>query len=569
MDGTAPAPGHDSRQVDWLKHERDRFVAFAFCSADLLVEVDTSMSIVFAAGASGALLGARPETLVGTPLIELIDPGDGPMVSEMVWAMREGTRVGPATFRLRSEGAERKSCRMSGYRLPDLPGAYFFAIREPQAAGSVADESERDPETGLLESDTFTRLASERLQRARSTGEDLNMTLLHLPEIDTLWSKLDEEAAGSLAQTLGACLRVSAGSEQIAGRFDDENFGIVHGSDVDIDAVQSRMQAHIKKADPDGIGVPVSTGTVSGAVFEGNDADAVKALAHTINQFCQTSGAELTTENFSSTVERLAQDSSKRLATFRSLVSSQNFEAAFHPIVNIQDMRIQHYEALVRFGGEVEASPYELIEFAENAGLIANFDLAMARKVLMFLRDMLKRHEFFEVSVNISGRSIGDPGFRSALRDMLKEFGDVRRQLMMEITESFRIDDLMVVNNFVQEMRAAGHTVCLDDFGAGSSAMGYISAIDVDVVKIDGEYIAEALRSQKQLTLLRHIAAMCTELGIATVAERVEHSSTLDTLRRCGIGFAQGFLFGRPNRNIMSFGEKRRGDPSRHITILG
>ena len=557
------------RQVAWLKQDRDRYVAFAFCSADVLVETDTELRIVYATGASGVMFGTRPEDLIGAHLPDLVDDADVSMFKELTWAMHMGSRVGPANFRFRVGGDRTRACSVSGYRLEDLPGSFFFALREPQAVEEAAKEIGRDVETGLLERETFTRLATEKLKDARDGGKGLNLTLVHVPAMHDLWSRLDQDAAGNLAKTLGACMRLGAGSEEIAGRFDDERFGFLHGADVDVDAIQARMEEHLRTADPEGVGTAISAGTVPSDVFETDDADAVKALAHTINQFCQTSASELTAENASATVERLAKASSERLATFRTIVSSLSFKAAFHPIVNIQDMRINHYEALVRFDGAKDASPYELIEFAENAGLIPDFDIAMCRKVLAFLRQSLQHHEEFHVSVNVSGRSISDPTFRGTLRELLKEFADVRRQLMIEITESFRIVELDIVNNFIQEMRAAGHLVCLDDFGAGSSAMSYLSAMDVDIVKIDGAYIVEALGSEKQFTLLRHVAAMCKELGIETVAERVEHGSTLDMLRRCGIGYAQGFLFGMPNTDIYTFGEKRLGDPARHIMILG
>ena len=56
----------DPALVDSLRRERDRFVALAFCAADILIEVDTEASITYAAGASKALIGAQPEALVGT-----------------------------------------------------------------------------------------------------------------------------------------------------------------------------------------------------------------------------------------------------------------------------------------------------------------------------------------------------------------------------------------------------------------------------------------------------------------------------------------------------------------------
>lgn len=573
-----------SRATASLRAERDRFVAFAFCAADVLVEVDGDMTIVYAAGASAALLGGSSEEVTGTKFTALVDAHDIPMVDEFVWSLRQGRRVAPVAIKLRGRTSQGMHCSLAGYHLPEVASAFFFAIRissAPAFAGGGAARGDARGDTrsdargdargdaggGLLEKDNFAQRVSERLQRAREGGEDLKLTLLQMQKMDELWARLDDDAAEALSRTIGACLRMGAGPEEIAGRFDDQNYGFLHSSDADIDAIQSRIESHLKSADPEGQGVEVLAGTVTGALLESDDASAVKALVHTINEFCQSSAQQLTTVNASATVERLAKESSHRLSTLRSIVSSQDFYAAFHPVVNVLDMRIHHYEALARFGGECEISPQELIQFAENAGLIGEFDLAMCRKTMVTLRELKAEGEPFRVSVNFSGDSLGSPGFRGNLRDLLKEFSDVRAQVLIEITDSYRIPDLSLVNSFFLEMRGAGLKVCLDDFGAESGALSHLTALDVDLVKIDGKYIAGAHKSDKQRTLLRHIAQMCKDLGIETIAKRVQHGNTLAMLRSCGIGYAQGFLFGRPHADIRSFGVKRLGDPSRHIVI--
>lgn len=566
MDGAIHADGGHSSTTASLRAERDRFVAFAFCAADVLVEVNDEMNIVYVAGASAALPGGQSGQITGTKLTGLIDEPDIPLVDEFVWSLRQGRRVAPIAVRLRGRASLTTPCSLAGYHLPEVSNAFFFAIRiSSQRAGDDAARS--DGRGGLLETDKFAQRVTERLQRAREGGEDLKLTLLHMRQMDELWMRLDDDAADALSRTIGACLRLGSGPEEIAGRFDDRNYGFLHSADADVDAIQGRIESHLKSADPEGQGVEILTGTVTGALLDSEDASAIKALVHTISEFCQTSAQQLTTANASATVERLAKASAERLSTIRSIVSSRDFDAAFHPIVNIMDMRIHHYEALARFGSDSDVSPQDLIEFAENAGLICDFDLAMCHKTLVKLRELNAEGELFIVSVNFSGDSIGNPVFRGDLRTVLKEFADVRAQIVIEITDSYRIPDISLVQNFIFEMRGAGHKVCLDDFGAESAALSHLTALDVDLVKLDGQYIDGAHQSEKQRMLLRHIAAMCKELGIETIAKRVQRGTTLALLRSCGIAYAQGYLFGRPHSDIRSFGVKRLGDPSRHIVI--
>ncbi len=99
----------------------------------------------------------------------------------------------------------------------------------------------------------------------------------------------------------------------------------------------------------------------------------------------------------------------------------------------------------------------------------------------------------------------------------------------------------------------------LDDFGAGATAFWYLRALDVDIVKIDGAYIHEAMHSVTRGSLLKAMAGFCRDLGIGVVAESVETEETVDFLRHCRVPFGQGYLFGKPSLKFDTI------DPTRAI----
>jgi EAL domain-containing protein (putative c-di-GMP-specific phosphodiesterase class I) len=113
------------------------------------------------------------------------------------------------------------------------------------------------------------------------------------------------------------------------------------------------------------------------------------------------------------------------------------------------------------------------------------------------------------------------------------------------------------VSHVVRGLRDAGHKVCLDDFGAGASAFHYLRALEVDVVKIDGVYVRDALKTGKGQAFLKAMTGLCNDLGIATVAEMVESTNALAFLRACGVAYGQGYLFGRPSEDIRDFSRPR------------
>lgn len=543
--------------IETLKRERDRFVALAFCAADVLFEVDQSHTITYAAGATKALTDLEPQEAIGRKFIDLIQPAERGYVSERLAHLGSANRLEPMMLRLQGPKGPTPRMMLTGYHLPDLPGSFFFALRLTGKDESIGDEDDprRDRETGLLNKDAFAEAASQKIREAESEGIDLKITLLRLNDLGELRTRMDEEAGRELMRTLGACL--SGPDADPAGRFDDENYGVLHRDGFDVGAVQKRIEGHIRAADPDGIGIKVATTTAAADLRDVDPQDAIKALLYTINQYCEDPSSEPAIRSLSANLDALVADASSKMISFREMVSADNFDAVFQPIVDINTGKIHHYEVLARFAGGLDRSPYELITFAENMGLICDFDFAMFRKVLEMLHDWRRKGRVYQLAVNLSGRSLGNKPFLDALVDLLGKHSELSSQLLIEITESARIHDLEHANKVIQTLRRAGHKVCLDDFGAGSAALKYLHALDIDIVKIDGAYIQSAHQDRKLRAFLKAIGGLCSELDIETIAEMVEEPETVNLLRECAIPYAQGYLYGRPSPDIASFEPKK------------
>jgi EAL domain-containing protein (putative c-di-GMP-specific phosphodiesterase class I) len=129
---------------------------------------------------------------------------------------------------------------------------------------------------------------------------------------------------------------------------------------------------------------------------------------------------------------------------------------------------------------------------------------------------------------------------------MVRQTDWVCERLLIEVTESMRIRDLDAANRVLAVLRADGHKVCLDDFGAGAASFPYIQALDVDYVKIDGAYVKRMETHLRDRAILKAMVGLCTDLGIGTVAEMVETDTQATALIDLGVQYAQGYLFGRP-----------------------
>jgi EAL domain-containing protein (putative c-di-GMP-specific phosphodiesterase class I) len=215
----------------------------------------------------------------------------------------------------------------------------------------------------------------------------------------------------------------------------------------------------------------------------------------------------------------------------------------FQPVVLLADNSIHHHEVLVRF--DRDRSPFAMIRMAEELDIIESLDRAVADEAIKRLRADASGK--LRLAVNVSGRTIVSGGFLKMI-ERLSRGADLAGRLIFEVTESAVIDDLPQAQRHVLALQQMGFHVCLDDFGSGAASYGYLQQLSVDVVKIDGAYVRELTRSGRDDAMIRHLVSLCRELNVATVAEMVETRDVADALRRAGVDYAQGWLFGQPER---------------------
>ncbi len=550
----------DARQdMGSLRAERDRFVALAFCNADLLFEVDVAGEVTFAVGATKAFTGSDAEELKGTRPKDLVHTADERKLDRLSRDARAGTRIDDAPITFCTPAGQSVVLSLSGFHMSDLGGHTYLSFRVKQSVSSFADEDAvRVEGMEVYDKGSFAEIATRVLSGADPDGQDCQLTMIELGDYDELRERLTEEAQDELSATMGSMFRANSLHGDLAGQLDDNRFGVVHAMNADMAALSSQIESYARAVDPKGAGLSVEAATIEVQPGAMSEADTAKALVYTINRFCDETAGEFTVRELSEGFSSLASETVDRRNKFVDMIQQGAFDVAFQPICDMKTGRPHHFEALVRFDHEnFEATPFEFVTFAEEVGIICDFDLAMARKVLVWLDEINGQGYRYMVAVNISGRSLSTPAFVQSLIDLLAEFAVAREFILFEVTESAKLHDLEEADRIIQSLRQAGHVVCLDDFGAGVSAFQYLSALHVDCVKIDGAYVIDAIDNKRGKALLKAMAGMCRDLGVTTVAEMIEEESVADLVRECGIDYGQGYLYGRPNKLITSFQSPR------------
>jgi EAL domain-containing protein (putative c-di-GMP-specific phosphodiesterase class I) len=150
----------------------------------------------------------------------------------------------------------------------------------------------------------------------------------------------------------------------------------------------------------------------------------------------------------------------------------------------------------------------------------------------------------------MSAKSLLNETFAAMFTKITERLGTDRERLMIEITESAKLEDLPRAAKAVDQLRHRGHLVCLDDFGAGASSLPYLQQLNIDFVKIDGVYIRSITNSPRERAIVQGVLTTCKCLGIKTVAEMVEKDDQHKCLLDLGVDLGQGWLYGRPAAEI-------------------
>jgi EAL domain-containing protein (putative c-di-GMP-specific phosphodiesterase class I) len=532
---------------------RDRFRPFAFAWADLIIEVEGDV-ISFAAGAAEPLLGRSARALVGQPLGDIAAPADRRLIDTVVEMIRLHGRAGETTIRLRGPGDMRPPVVVTGYCLGAASEApLYLALRARLRFPEVEDEAPRDDATGLYAGDSFHKLAAARLKALAQSGQLSDVALVMVDGITEAGGTLGSRERETLQATLGALMRSASIDGDAAALVTEGKFCLLADAGQDLGELRQRIGETMQEFAPQSEVQIVSASIPVGPADQISDEDLAKGLLYTLQKFEKVND-HVSLAALAGNIPQLVDQTLGQLKLFRRLVQNREWDVALQPIIGLKHGEVHHFEALCRFHGfGKDTSPYKVINFAEETGLIHEFDLSMAAKVIDWLSRQPRNNDSYRVAVNVSGFSIGQASYLEGLNALLARHPWTAGRLIFEITESSRMSDLDSANVFIQGLRSKGYEVCLDDFGAGAASFQYLSVLEVDVVKLDGSAVKNAQRAAKGRAFLSALTELCRRLSIETVAEMVDTPEALQFVRDCGCDFVQGWLFGKPSTDVSDF----------------
>ena len=404
---------------------------------------------------------------------------------------------------------------------------------------------ERDPLTGLYNASTFYSKAEELAAGNPSTRYDaVYLDIEHFKLFNEWYGR---EAGDQMLKAIAESIdRLTRAYEGLCGYLGGDDFalllphGIISEEGIDEGLLQYRTESEDVLGFQPVLGVcPVDRG--EGAF--------VAACDHAMIAMNSAKGVYAKRIAwYEPSMSEEMEDETKTLLEVRQALENREFVLYWQPQCNTRTNRIVGLEALVRWKHPERGlvMPGAFIPVLEHAGFIANLDLYVWEEACRHIRSWIDRGgRPIPVSVNISRADLYAIDVVDTIEGLVERYGIERELLELEITESAYAEDRRM-SKAVNRLKDLGFTILMDDFGSGYSSLNMLKDINVDVIKIDMNFLNRQENVQRGESILEAIVSMARLMDLRIIAEGAESKEQVEFLRSIGCDYAQGFYFHRP-----------------------
>lgn len=388
--------------------------------------------------------------------------------------------------------------------------------------------------------------ALDRALASQAAGE-LTLALIDIDGFSEFNDTLGHKLGDAMLQAMSNRLQASLPSTSLLARVDGDVFGILaeHHTlcpehlhtllhdPLQFDDLSQRITATIGLARLDQV--------------DGKGSDALKAASIALKHGKQQQRGSIS--HFSREMEFETRARVQLLQDLRLAFEHERLFVVYQPQFSLHNNQLVGVEALLRWRTEDNrfVSPAEFIPLAESSGLI----VALGEWVLrMACHDLgeINQHspKPLRMAINVSVAQLRHPNFIDMLSSALAE-SQVQPQLIeLEITESMAMLEADLMSVLIEQIKARGLTLAVDDFGTGFSSLSYLEKLNVDRLKIDLSFIRQLEQSEGGRRIVETIIQLGQSLDLDVIAEGIEQQSQATLLNQMGCHEGQGYLFAKP-----------------------
>ena len=408
--------------------------------------------------------------------------------------------------------------------------------------------SQHDPLTGELNRTHLIASLAEAIEEAQRYRSSCAFMLIGIDHLARVNDAFGFDVADAVISDVATRIRARLRGGDVLGRFSGNKFGLIlkNCTVEDMNIAAERFLAAVRddvvptRSGP--VSVTASVGAVSLPRYARSADEAINRAHETLDSAKRRrAGSYLA---WRPNVERDAQRRVNIRVTDEivTALNERRIVMAYEPVVTADARASAFYECLVRMeqdDGRVLLAP-DIVPVAERLGLIRLVD----HRVLELVISELAASPEVVLSLNISPDTTMDPDWWATIESVMRANPGIGERLIVEITETVAIQDVDDLRSFVTRLKNFGSRIAIDDFGAGYTSFRNLRKLGVDIVKIDGAFVQNIVRSADDRAFVQTLIDLARRLDLKTVAEWVQDEEAATLLRDWGCDYIQGRLIG-------------------------
>lgn len=531
--------------------------------SDLVCQHTLVGQFLYVSPSCQAILGYEAEALVGCNWLDLVHPEDRDRLQES----------------LRTEIASGQTLTLV-YRIRHCDGHYIWletvispvqatqeGVMQIQSASRAitarleAEETLRfkalhDDLTGLPNRNLLTErldLALKRLKR--NPTDQFAVLFLDLDRFkvinDSLGHLAGDELLVHVSQTLQALVR----DMDVAARLGGDEFVVLLES---IDGLQSAFNVADRIIEvlqiPFALGdrevcITASMGIVMGSAIHQHAADLLRDADIAMYRAKAAGGNRY--EVFNPMMHLRAIERLNLEQDFRKALERGDFTLHFQSIVNLRTGAIAGFEVLTRWHHPQRGlvPPEEFLPVAEEIGLMEPFGRWVFERACRQMAEWKRDYPSAEpltLSVNLSVRQFRQPHFVEQVQHILANTGLSGHCLILELREPMLVSDLQPVITRLQELRALGIQLSIDEFGMGYFSLNHLRQFPLNFLKIPQTFVQSFIPDGETNPIAQIILALAQQLKLQVVASGIETQAQLQQMQALGCEYGQGYYCMKP-----------------------
>ena len=412
-----------------------------------------------------------------------------------------------------------------------------------------------DAVTGVLDRVSFLKKLHQVIEEKNSNTEYI-FGIANIEQFKLINHSYGSKAGDYTLNVVAKTLSLELDKKTIIGRIGNDEFGFICKG-MRVAQVQSSCESlnfSLSHApvnwDERKIRIHIKFGLVS-ITSETQDCDQVLRHANEAIFSAQYDGCPTVCEYDSNDTAIIRRSGNMEEAIkLQRWIARDQFLLYVQPIVYIDNpKKASHFELLLRGKsdeGEI-ISPSKLIDAAEDFNLTPMLDKWVIRNLFAWIKNSEESASAkYKFSFNLSALSINDSDLSEFIIKLAENENINPRKINIEVTERVAISNIKRCYDFMTDLKKAGFTFSLDDFGSGYSSFKYIQMLPFDVIKIDGSFIKDININKQNQIIAKAVTDIAKAYGRKTVAEYIENKEIAEVANEIGIDYGQGYYFSKP-----------------------